>query len=317
MAEDKFIYPERAAQYLPMAQEANRKHGLPPGLMESLLYQESRYRTDIISGELKSGAGAEGIAQIVPKWHPGIDTMNPATSIDYAASYVAKLLKKYGNIEDALAAYNWGPGNMDKYGKEGKRPEETRNYITGIMGRIGGDEKVVVARDPRPQAPPPEAPAPAPAPTQEVVPAPVAPPVAPPEPPREYGNIIPEPAGEPPLQGPEIPWDLPRTPVAEPELSGPVLPYAEDAYISPPPTEPVRDIPTDFDITLKGAPEWKMPRKRGMMLAKKEADQARTRRKLQQDYRRALEAPVAQIPLPAEKAIPKGLAMMGPRRNKR
>jgi membrane-bound lytic murein transglycosylase MltF len=132
-----FKYPERAGKYIKLARKAEKKYGLPTGVMESLLYQESRYRPDIIKGETRSGAGATGIAQIVPKWHPGVDPLDPEESIDYAAGYLSKLTKQFdGDIELGLAAYNWGPGNLRKYGQDGSRPKETSDYVSQILGRL-------------------------------------------------------------------------------------------------------------------------------------------------------------------------------------
>ena len=130
-----FTYPDRAAPYLPLADAADRAYSLPTGTMASLLYQESRYRQDIISGRTVSRANAQGIAQIVPKWHPGVDVLDPTESIDYAASYLRKMMDQFGTLELGLAAYNWGPGNLKNKGWE-NRPSETRNYVDQITERI-------------------------------------------------------------------------------------------------------------------------------------------------------------------------------------
>ena len=89
-----------------------------------------------------SSAGAMGIAQIVPKWHPDVDPLNPTQSIYYAAQYLKNLQKQFGEWRKALAAYNWGPGNLSKaiikYGDDwlDYAPTETRNYVTQIWGDI-------------------------------------------------------------------------------------------------------------------------------------------------------------------------------------
>jgi soluble lytic murein transglycosylase-like protein len=126
--------PAAADPYLSTINQATRNHKLPPKLLGRLLYQESRFRPDIISGKTISSAGAIGIAQIVPKWHPNVNPRDPHASIHYAGFYLAQLQKQFGNWKDALAAYNWGPGNLGKF-KKGQlktMPKETINYVAQI-----------------------------------------------------------------------------------------------------------------------------------------------------------------------------------------
>jgi hypothetical protein len=80
----------------------------------------------------QSPAGALGIAQIVPKWHPGVDPMNPKAALNYAARLMASQYSKYGTWRDALSAYNSG-----RPWEQGQNIEETRNYVTKIMQGLG------------------------------------------------------------------------------------------------------------------------------------------------------------------------------------
>jgi len=122
---------------------AEARSGLPEGLLHRLIYQESRFRTDIITGALVSSAGAVGIAQIVPRWHPGVNALDPEQSIDYAAGYLARLHNRFGSWQQALAAYNWGPSNVARHVQEfgglnlDALPPETRNYVAQISGDVG------------------------------------------------------------------------------------------------------------------------------------------------------------------------------------
>lgn len=134
---------ENEQRYAPAIAEAESRHGLPSGLLHRLLYQESRFRTDIITGQTVSGAGAKGIAQIVPRWHPNVDPLNPEAAIDYAAAYLASLNRQFGRWGIALAAYNWGPGNVTKhlaqhgYLNLAALPKETSDYVTQIGNDVG------------------------------------------------------------------------------------------------------------------------------------------------------------------------------------
>lgn len=121
-----------AEKYLPALRAAELKYGLPPDLLARMAYQESRFRDDIVSGATRSSAGALGLMQIVPRWHPNVDPLNTAAAIDYAAKFVRDLHRQFGSWKLAVAAYNAGPGNVVKYG--GIPPYlETRNYVNQIF----------------------------------------------------------------------------------------------------------------------------------------------------------------------------------------
>ena len=124
-------------QYKPYIDSATARYGLPSGLLDKLLYQESRYRPDIINGSTKSSVGAIGIAQFMPATAAqfGIDPTNPYASIDAAAKYLSQLYGQFQDWDLAVAAYNWGPGNVAKY-NEGNAtpPAETVAYVSAITG---------------------------------------------------------------------------------------------------------------------------------------------------------------------------------------
>lgn len=128
----------RGAPYKQLLLDTEEKYGIPEYMLARLAWQESRFRADIISGKTKSSAGALGIMQIVPRWHPGVDPLNPAAAIDYAGKYLKSLYRQFGNWEYALKAYNWGPGNVKQWLAGNKaEPLETRNYSSQILADIG------------------------------------------------------------------------------------------------------------------------------------------------------------------------------------
>jgi len=143
MSQNAWTPPAAATPYLADIAAAEYQHGMPKNLMARLLYQESHYRKDIITGQKISSAGAVGIAQIVPRWHPNVDPLDPIAAIHYAAGYLARLKNQFGDWPTALAAYNWGPGNVSEarqdhgYDWLKHAPKETQNYVSQIWGDVG------------------------------------------------------------------------------------------------------------------------------------------------------------------------------------
>lgn len=125
--------------YAPMYKEAADRYGVPAELLAAQGWKESGFDPDVIEGRRKSSAGATGIAQFMPgtaqRFH--VVATDPRSSIEGQARYMKYLLDRYdGNVAYALAGYNWGEGNVDKWIKAGadpaKMPAETRNYIKEI-----------------------------------------------------------------------------------------------------------------------------------------------------------------------------------------
>lgn len=129
----------RAQPYLAAIASAEAAHGIPQHMLARLLWQESRFRDDIITGAVKSSAGALGIAQFMPATaaEMGIDPLNPWQAIDGAARYLRRLYDALGrDWAKALAAYNWGIGNVQRRGLDAA-PAETRAYYASILEDVG------------------------------------------------------------------------------------------------------------------------------------------------------------------------------------
>ena len=113
------------------ARAAAVRHGAHPDLFVKQIQQESGFNPDAFNAR----SGATGIAQIIPRWHPGVDATDRYASLDYAAKWMADLRRIYGSWARALAAYNWGPANVAKWdGKRDTLPAETRHYLDVILG---------------------------------------------------------------------------------------------------------------------------------------------------------------------------------------
>lgn len=124
-----------ADKYLPLLGSAETRYGIPHDLLARIAYQESHWRDDIVSGALASSAGALGLMQIVPRFHPDVDPLNVPQSIDYAARFLAGLQRQFHSWPLAVAAYNAGAGNVQKYG--GVPPfAETQNYVAQILADV-------------------------------------------------------------------------------------------------------------------------------------------------------------------------------------
>jgi hypothetical protein len=149
-------YKDLFQRYAPAAPKATQPQSRTPqvdlnALTATVMQAESQGKRYDKSGKLlTSKAGAMGEMQVMPKTvtDPGFG-VKPAkdTSPDEIArvgrDYLATMVNRYGgDVDAALVAYNWGPGNADKWVKKGKDfgslPKETQKYVTFIQGKLGG-----------------------------------------------------------------------------------------------------------------------------------------------------------------------------------
>ena len=121
---------------------AGEQFGVDPRLLHAVTLQESRYKADA-----ESHAGAQGLMQLMPaaaKRFKCDDRKDPQQNVEAGTRYLRLLLKRFdGNVKLALAAYNAGEGNVDKY--EGVPPfNETQAYVRIITGRYGKNHHPVL-----------------------------------------------------------------------------------------------------------------------------------------------------------------------------
>ncbi|BBO71963.1 hypothetical protein DSCA_58930 [Desulfosarcina alkanivorans] len=114
--------------------DAARKYNLPAKLIESVIQAESSFRVDAVSP-----AGAQGLMQLMPGTAKELGVDDPfdvRQNIDGGAGYLRRMMDRFGgDVKLALAAYNAGPGTVEKY--NGNVPyRETQNYIERVLKGI-------------------------------------------------------------------------------------------------------------------------------------------------------------------------------------
>ena len=120
----------RRAVYLPHVYAAEAQYQLPPGLLDALIWTESRYNPFAVSG-----AGAAGLGQLMPKTAQELGVTNrfdPRANLWAAARYLRQLLDKFGVVHLAVAAYNAGPRAVERAGGiplNGETPGYVRNVL--------------------------------------------------------------------------------------------------------------------------------------------------------------------------------------------
>lgn len=120
----------RRAAYLPHVYAAEAQYRLPPGLLDALIWTESRYNPFAISD-----AGAAGLGQLMPKTARELGVANrfdPRANLWGAARYLRQMLDKFGVVHLAVAAYNAGPRAVERAGGiplNGETPSYVRNVL--------------------------------------------------------------------------------------------------------------------------------------------------------------------------------------------
>jgi soluble lytic murein transglycosylase len=127
--------------YQQIVRDHARNYDLDPALLAAVIYQESKFKADA-----RSTSGAIGLMQLLPDTAKGIalhtggskfrveDLYDPEINVRYGAWYLRHLLEKYGDERDALAAYNAGQDNVDRWRRAGQGIQfaETRAYVTRV-----------------------------------------------------------------------------------------------------------------------------------------------------------------------------------------
>ncbi len=114
-----------------------RQNGLDPALVLAVVMEES-------GGDplATSSQGAQGLMQLMPLTAKELgveDSTSPSQNIAGGSLYLSKMLKRYdGDLDLALAAYNAGPGNVDRAGRQIPNFKETKSYVQKVQQRFKG-----------------------------------------------------------------------------------------------------------------------------------------------------------------------------------
>lgn len=108
---------------------ASQRYKVEPGLIRAVIKAESNFNPTAVSS-----AGARGLMQLMPGTARGLgvtDSFDPEQNVMGGTRFLRQMIDRYdGNLDAALAAYNWGPGNVDKKGNF--LPRETREYLVKV-----------------------------------------------------------------------------------------------------------------------------------------------------------------------------------------
>ena len=142
---DPDLNPNRSPQIEQLIRDTAISFGLPENLMLALVEQESRFDPNAIGPETRFGR-AKGLMQLMPitETEMGVENVfDPTENVEAGTEYLARMLDMFdGNVDHALAAYNWGPGNVRKALRRGDdvlvvAPSETRQYVSKIKRNAG------------------------------------------------------------------------------------------------------------------------------------------------------------------------------------
>ena len=121
-----------------MIESAAKANDLPLEFFARVIWQESRFQSDVVGPVTRSGQRAQGIAQFMPgtaNERRLLDPFDPVQALPKSAEFLSELRNQFGNLGLAAAAYNAGPRRVQEWlAGTGPMPHETRNYVVAITG---------------------------------------------------------------------------------------------------------------------------------------------------------------------------------------
>jgi len=132
----------QAQVYMHALNEAEVQYKIPTALLARIAFQESSFRPDVISGAIKSSAGCVGLMQLNPMYYPHAGE-SAVCDIQSAAQLLVANYERFKDWQVAVAAYNWGGGNVHhEYAKDADKyvladmPTQTQNYIREVFADV-------------------------------------------------------------------------------------------------------------------------------------------------------------------------------------
>jgi soluble lytic murein transglycosylase-like protein len=139
----RYAASERGRQYDDLISEHCRLNGVRSDLVRAVMQVESAFNPNA-----KSPKGAMGLMQLMPatmRQYGVRNAFNPVENVRAGVAYLRELLNRYSDNEElALAAYNAGPGAVDKHGQAVPPYRETQNYVAQINKMAGTGRRVEV-----------------------------------------------------------------------------------------------------------------------------------------------------------------------------
>ncbi len=129
------LLAKRRSKFSPLIEEVAKKNRLDPKLLHAVIRAESAYDPKALSPK-----GAIGLMQLMPataKRYGIDDPHDPIDNVEAGARYLRDLLKLFGDVKLAVAAYNAGEKAVQKYGNRIPPYKETRQYVSKVMKFYG------------------------------------------------------------------------------------------------------------------------------------------------------------------------------------
>ena len=113
---------------------ASQKHDVPLDILVGVAHNESRFNPTVVSSR-----GAKGLMQLMPvviEKYGITDPFDPKQSAMGGARFLATYYRKYGDWKQTLAAYNWGPGNVNQNPEPAQWPPQTQAYVSKALRAV-------------------------------------------------------------------------------------------------------------------------------------------------------------------------------------
>jgi soluble lytic murein transglycosylase-like protein len=145
---DLWMAAGEGPKWMSVLNSAEAARGFPVNLLARMAFEESSFRLGVIAGVVPSSEGALGIMQLLPQFFASARAAVPFTAYDTAAqikeaaTLLSSLYARFGDWQEAVAAYNWGGGNLHhSYVEHGQyaladMPEQTQKYVREIFADV-------------------------------------------------------------------------------------------------------------------------------------------------------------------------------------